>query len=235
MLKVGCCGFPIRQEEYFEKFPAIEIQDTFYQPPPIETARRWRESAADDFTFTIRAWQLITHDAKSPTYRKLKQKVPTTRQSLYGWFRLTRETTDAWKTTRQIARALRAPVVIFHTTAGFEPTTLNLSNMRRFFSGIDREGLSCAWESSGRWQAADVRDVCNELDLIHVVDPFREKSVRSDPFYWRLSGLDRNDRPYAHAQLEQLARAAKGRTGYCLFNNASMLNDAEALMRILFP
>ncbi len=44
----------------------------FYEPPRDGTMRRWRAQAPIDFEFTIKAWQLITHDALSPTYRRLR-------------------------------------------------------------------------------------------------------------------------------------------------------------------
>jgi len=41
-IKVGCCGFPVNRREYFRHLQLVEIQQTFYQPPRAETARRWR-------------------------------------------------------------------------------------------------------------------------------------------------------------------------------------------------
>ncbi|HUW19226.1 MAG TPA: DUF72 domain-containing protein [Sedimentisphaerales bacterium] len=43
--KVGCCGFPVARPEYFEQFSLVEIQQTFYQPPQPDTAKRWRDQA----------------------------------------------------------------------------------------------------------------------------------------------------------------------------------------------
>ena len=47
--------------EYFETFPLVEVQQTFYEPPAPRTLLRWREQAPDSFEFTMKAWQLITH------------------------------------------------------------------------------------------------------------------------------------------------------------------------------
>lgn len=72
-VKIGCCGFPVARRRYWEGLAAVEIQRTFYQPPRLETARRWRQGAPVDFEFTLKAWQLITHEASSPTYRRLRR------------------------------------------------------------------------------------------------------------------------------------------------------------------
>jgi uncharacterized protein YecE (DUF72 family) len=59
-IKVGCCGFAGGQRDYFERFELIEIQQTFYQPPRLPTAEKWRAAARKGFEFTLKAWQLIT-------------------------------------------------------------------------------------------------------------------------------------------------------------------------------
>jgi uncharacterized protein YecE (DUF72 family) len=74
-LKVGCCGFRSARADYVQLFPVVEVQQTFYQPPQISTLKRWREDAPTDFEFTIKAWQLITHEARSPTYKRLKREL----------------------------------------------------------------------------------------------------------------------------------------------------------------
>ncbi|MFQ5882008.1 MAG: DUF72 domain-containing protein [Candidatus Methylomirabilales bacterium] len=56
----------------FRRFPVVELQQTFYQPPRLKTVQRWREEVPATFEFTMKAWQLITHEPGSPTYRRLK-------------------------------------------------------------------------------------------------------------------------------------------------------------------
>lgn len=86
-IKVGCCGFPLRHAECYCRFDAIEVQHTFYQPAELGTLEKWRAEAPRQFEFTLKAWQLITHEPASPTYRRLKQPVPESRRSRYGAFR----------------------------------------------------------------------------------------------------------------------------------------------------
>jgi uncharacterized protein YecE (DUF72 family) len=51
----------------------VEVQQTFYEPPADTTIRRWRARAPAAFEFTLKAWQLITHEPSSPTFRRLKR------------------------------------------------------------------------------------------------------------------------------------------------------------------
>jgi uncharacterized protein YecE (DUF72 family) len=69
---VGCCGFPIKREIYYQNISVVEIQQTFYHLPQIATGRRWKDEAPLGFEFAMKAWQLITHEPSSPTYRKLR-------------------------------------------------------------------------------------------------------------------------------------------------------------------
>ena len=101
--KVGCCGFVVSQQEYFQLFNLIEIQTTFYQLPRLQTAEKWRATAPQGFEFTIKAWQLITHEPSSPTYRRLRSKIDPTKLDHYGSFRVTPEVLEAWNRTAMFA------------------------------------------------------------------------------------------------------------------------------------
>ena len=72
-MKLGMCGFTIGAAAYFKQFPVVEVQQTFYDPPPIGTLEKWRRQAPAGFEFTMKAWQVITHLGESPTYRRLRR------------------------------------------------------------------------------------------------------------------------------------------------------------------
>ena len=72
-LKLGMCGYTIGAAAYFKQFRVVEIQQTFYDPPPLATIAKWRAQAPEDFEFTMKAWQVITHMGTSSTYRRLKR------------------------------------------------------------------------------------------------------------------------------------------------------------------
>lgn len=64
--KVGCRGFP--RGFFKDYFRLVEVYQTLYKMPKLETALMWRQQAPSDFEFTLKAWHLITHPATSPTY-----------------------------------------------------------------------------------------------------------------------------------------------------------------------
>jgi uncharacterized protein YecE (DUF72 family) len=232
-LKVGCCGFAEAQKKYFEQFPLVEIQQTFYQPPKLETVERWRRNAPEDFVFTLKAWQLITHEPSSPTYRRLSREIPTAERNRYGSFRPTAEVFAAWEATREIAGILRAPVVVFQCPASFAPSPEHIENLRAFFCGVDRQGLKPAWEPRGDWPPETVRELCGELELLHCVDPFKGREVTRVPVYFRLHGISGYRYHYSDDDLRRIYEHCAGRQGFVLFNNVSMLEDAVRFLQLM--
>lgn len=80
--RVGLCGAGVALQKYAATFSVLEVQQTFYEPPQPATLRRWRSCVLPEFEFTIKAWQLITHEARSSTYRRLRTSLtqPGTRR-----------------------------------------------------------------------------------------------------------------------------------------------------------
>ena len=223
---VGCCGFVVAQEQYFRLFKVIEIQQTFYQLPRPQTAEKWRKAAPDDFEFTLKAWQLVTHEPSSPTYRRLGKKIEPGETDQYGSFRPTAAIRDAWARTAMFARALGAKIVVFQCPASFRPTAEHVRNLRAFFSGIDRERLQFAWEPRGAWPKGLVQELCRELDLIHCVDPFHSQPHHGEIQYFRLHGVTGYQYQYNDGDLQRLKRWVGNKETYVFFNNNSMKEDA---------
>ena len=231
-IHIGCCGFPRSRSEYFHTLKVVEIQQTFYQPPALKTAERWRAEAPADFEFTLKAWQLITHEPKSPTYRRLKLSWPHDRLEKCGSFRPTEEVQWAWERTREIARALRSRYIVFQCPSGFRPTGENRKNLESFFRSVKREELQLVWEPRGMWTAEEVRDLCRELDLIHCVDPFKADPQWGRVRYFRIHGITGYRYRFSEMDLKELLERSQGVT-YCLFNNTNMWVDALAFLRLV--
>ena len=206
-----------------------------HQPPQLNTLVRWREQAPADFEFTLKAWQLITHDGKSPTYRRLRKKLSESERREAGYFRPTTIVKEAWEVTLASAKALRARTIVFQCPASFRQTEENVANMERFFSVIDREDLNLCWEPRGNWDSKTVTSICTALDLWHVVDPFAGKTVTPDNCYYRLHGRSGWRYQYEVDELEELAAAVSRhtRTSYVFFNNGTMTEDALKFCQIL--
>ncbi|MFN3384219.1 MAG: DUF72 domain-containing protein [Archaeoglobaceae archaeon] len=211
-MKIGCCGFPIAMERYFEKFEVVEVQKTFYKPPSLDTAKKWREMAPSSFEFTVKAWQIITHPPSSPTYRKAKFLVDDG-----GFFKPIKAVFEAWEVTKTIAKALKSNFILFQTPKSFKESKENFKNMEEFFRSIEREFIF-GWEPRG-WKSEAVKRICEELSLVHVVDPFENEPTYGELRYFRIH-KNRSD--------EEL-RNLMNKCDYLLFNNTFMLRDAEKI------
>ena len=226
-VRIGCCGFRSSRETYFASLPAVEVQHTFYQPPQPSTLRRWRDEAPAGFEFTLKAWQLITHESRSPTYKRLKRELSSAEKEQSGSFRPTPIVKEAWDVTRECAKVLGARVVLFQCPASFRPTGDNVENMLKFFSEVNRGGLIFCWEPRGDWPRELVKDLCKDLKLWHVVDPFSERTLTPQKCYFRLHGRGGWRYSYEDGELEELySMLAERAESYVFFNNVNMRRDA---------
>lgn len=107
-----------------------------------------------------------------------------------------------------------------------------MRNVRRFFSEISREGSQLAWEPRGDWSYELVAALCEELDLLHCVDPFATDLSEVAAPYWRLHGKSGYSYRYSNEDLEELSSAwerCAARTKSprnIFFNNIWMKEDA---------
>jgi uncharacterized protein YecE (DUF72 family) len=227
IMKVGCCGFSEAHHKYFSHFDLVEIQSTFYQPPRLGTATKWRESAPEGFEFTIKAWQLITHKPTRPTYRRLREPISQQKKPKFGFFKPTKEVFKAWEVTKEVAVSLKTKYILFQCPPNFRATDENINNLKRFFTSIDRTSLNLVWEPRGEWCPNLVKDICHELNLIHCVDPFRNESLTDTFKYYRLHGLKGYRYKYTNEDLSKLKEiCCQSETVYCFFNNVTMKDDA---------
>jgi len=230
-IRVGCCGFALSHSNYYLTFPVIEIEQTFYKLPKPETARKWRLEAPDDFEFSLKAFQAITHRGDSPTYRR--SRLSEADRSACGDFADNRVVRESWKKTLAIARELRANFVIFQSPARFKPTEENIRNIRRFMNWAQRDGIIFGWESRGKWPPCLIRSLCEELSLIDVVDPFLRRSEFGHLNYFRLHGIGSYSYRFKKPDLERLLSFCNRPLNYCMFNNRTMAEDARRFMRMI--
>lgn len=229
---VGCCGWTEAHARYYKDFPSIELQTTFYEPPAVVVAARWKQQAPPGFGFCMKAWQLITHTPASPTYRRLRSVVSPSERDLYGSFRETEQVWLAWERTREIARVLEARMIVFQCPASFLPTRENIRNLTQFFQRIERDDCTLCWEPRGdAWQPALIRELCQENRLVHCVDPFKADPVHGESLYWRLHGRTGYSYRYTEEDFAELRCklhdfAHLPGPSYLMFNNIYSKEDA---------
>jgi uncharacterized protein YecE (DUF72 family) len=145
---------------------------------------------------------------------------------------------------------LDARIIVFQCPPSFEPSSENKGNVKKFFSKIKRGKHILAWEPRGRWQKGDIEPLCRDLDLIHVVDPFKSEQTYGEISYYRLHGKGGYRYKYTEDDLGYLRglvgqgfsladETPKGRptskqkTVYFMFNNVYMFEDALSLKRLV--
>lgn len=234
-IKVGCSGFQEARSKYYAEFPLVEIQQSFFQPPPVGTALKWRAQAPDNFEFTVKAWQLITHDPVSNKYRNLKEKLTARELAACGSFKPTRMIFKAWNRTEAVARALNAKIIVFQIPRSFRPNPENIKNLRNFFKRIRRGKFQLVWEPHGKWTMDLIQSLSTELNLIYSANPLAENPVNIGPVhYYRLRGKNGFRSRYNDDDFARLKEiGTNGVPSYFILNNASMLFDARNFMNLL--
>ena len=226
MIHVGTCGFPVAKSKYFKEFNVIEIQKTFYSPLSEKTALRWRRESPDNFEFILKAIQTITHPPDSPTYRRYQGKIGD-----FGFFKNNNDVMNSWDKFKKIAKILKTKIIIFQTPPKFSENEENVKNIYEFFNSIEREFIF-GWENRGKWNENTVQKTCEDLKIIHVVDPFKSKKLWGEFSYYRLHGIGGYRYRYSDEELQKLKNI--GRKGdYFLFNNTNMWEDAIRFKSLL--
>ena len=233
--RVGLCGWTIAMGEYVRRFPLVEVQHTFYEPPAESLLARWREKAPTRFEFTIKAWQVVTHESGSPTYRRMKHPLPGEHSGQVGAFRSTPPVLDAWQTTLAAARVLRATAILLQCPRSFRPTADNVERMRVFLTTVERPaGVRLLWEPRGEWPHDLLVDLCRDLDLVHVVDPMQTETVTPEQTYYRLHGTSGARHVHSDDELRRLRDLVADRpTPYVLFNNLPRVGDSARFLDLL--
>ena len=239
-VNVGLCGFSMSMRNYARHFPVVEIQQTFYEPPRDAIMKKWRAETGAMLEYTMKVWQLVTHAANSPTYRRMKRTLKP--NDVPGGFRDTRCVQEGWQRSVECADVLGATGMLFQCPASYDPSSDNVQHLRRFFNCIRRPHARLLWEPRGNgW--IERRDLavtlCEELDLTLVVDPFVTKPWRARTNYWRLHGPGSAHQPYSDQHLQSLKTLLLGgvqqnpETTYVMFNNIPRILDANRLSKLL--
>lgn len=245
---VGTCGFPSRKELIFENLDAVEIQETFYNPIGERRIETLLSLKPTGFTYTVKAWQVITHDSSSPTWRRLRKR-PEGNIENYGGLKPTKENFNALKVSIDIANRLNAPVLVLQTPPGMRCEN-RWDEIEEFFrkavSMARSHSISIAWEPRGECKKSrKVIEIASMLEIILINDIGREEPIvnkigKKSVIYSRLHGIGGKEVNYKYKytleDLENMARKLKGTRydiAYVLFNNIYMVEDAVQFKEII--
>jgi len=119
---------------------------------------------------------------------------------------------------------------VFQTPASFGPTEANRNALYRFFESIRTDAIK-ALELRGPWAVHIIEKMCEDLGLVHAVDPFEKEPATYGLAYFRLHGSPPGKTMYRYAytdaDLGRLRAICREYDDvYVMFNNLSMHADA---------
>ncbi len=157
---------------YSEIFNFVEVNYTFYDYPSIKTVEIWRRTVPNDFTFTVRCNQDLTH--------RIGLKPIDEAYEIF---------------TRMIflCKILNAPLLHLLTPASYIFDDVKIKQAEDFFSTINTKGVRLAWETRSPVTKKLV-NLMQGFKIVHSVDLSREEpAFRSDVIYSRLFGKGRHN------------------------------------------
>jgi len=247
-VKIGVCNFT---KKLYGLFNVVEVQKIFYNIPRKTTIKKWREEAPENFEFTFKVFQGLTHDKSSPTWRRFTGKLTATEMNLVGNLRITDVTKRFIDEMVDIAKILDSPVIVVQTPAKFKPSNENFNNAVEFFQ-VFEERLNRAkvksyigWEPRGDWlqMPEKIKSILHATNrVIHVVDPFFSTPVEiTEVIYFRLHGKPYLNYKYQYT-LQDFTKLRKtineitemnAKKIYIMFNNVRMIDDAKRFLEFL--
>jgi uncharacterized protein YecE (DUF72 family) len=157
---------------YSRAFNFVEVNSTFYQIPPLEEVKKWRQLVPSDFQFAVRAHRSIAEGKK---------------------LQPTREMLATFDKVKQICRILNADILHILIPASLQLTQTSIRSLQDFVSSTDLENLRLALEVRGAESSklpVELLRVMQEYDMIHCTDVSKGEmpAYNSDILYSRLFG-----------------------------------------------
>jgi uncharacterized protein YecE (DUF72 family) len=222
VMLVGCAGLPVDASEYASELTFLEDHSSFVSPPEPADLPGGRDLAR-----ALVAWQVITHPRRDHD-RGTRSDIPE--HAAVGHFERSRWTDEAWDRMDALARAVRAPAIVFRTPASFTPTAAHTQRLENFVAHADRPGLELAWEWTGTWRPEQALGVCERLGLLPVIDPIANDVPDAEVVYLRVT---RKRGSTSETALARLADRVRGRDGFLVFDGPASWEDARRLVKML--
>ncbi len=157
---------------YSKIFDYVEVNYTFYQYPNTSMVKQWRASVSDDFLFSVRCHQDLTHKIGLKPVHKAYEVIE--KMLIY-------------------CDTLQAPFLVLETPASYDLSSKKLEYARDFFASLNLQKIRLVWEIRSRLTENAVK-LMKDLNIIHCVDlSWQEPSYASDITYSRLFGKGRHN------------------------------------------
>jgi uncharacterized protein YecE (DUF72 family) len=157
---------------YSEIFNFAEVNYTFYKYPSTRMVESWRRKVPQDFTFTIRCHQNLTHR----TGLKPVDQAYAVFSQMVG-----------------VCRILDAPFLHLLTPANYVFDDVEIESARDFLSTVDLKGIRLAWEVRSP-VALKLVNLMRDFGIVYSVDLSKEEpAYESDVIYSRVFGKGKHN------------------------------------------
>ncbi|MCB4757630.1 MAG: DUF72 domain-containing protein [Elusimicrobia bacterium] len=218
MLKIGCSGFPVGQNTYFNQLKVVEMTPFFQRLPRISTLERWRREAPKNFEFVVVAPKTITHPLRSSRTSSLHFH----RDMNIGHFKDSPEVREILFKTLQAAEILQSRMLLFDIPPTMPPQPEFIGHMQKFFSTIPRKNLLFFWTPPKSWPDSFIERLSKSLQIYPATNPLvRLFKFESPVQYFRLGPQSGSTRihTFSRAELSSLKHVCQNRMTYVFFNN----------------
>jgi len=165
MLFVGQASLQGDISRYAQHFNLLELHTEPGRLPKTAGLRKWVGSVGEDFAFSLR----------------LPAKV---------WSADAAESEALVAYVHTVAATLNPAVCLLQTPAIATPTTRNKSRISELCDRLRRPGTTLAWEPHGIWQADELEELAESLEVLLVRDLSRDEAAVLGPtVYTRLLAL----------------------------------------------
>jgi uncharacterized protein YecE (DUF72 family) len=157
---------------YSEAFNFAEVNYTFYEYPNVRVVEGWRQNVPEDFTFSVRCHQDLTHKIGlkplDSAYEVLGQMVT-------------------------YCRILGSPFLVLETPASYVLDKVSISVAKDFFASVCLNGVRLVWEIRAPI-TEQALGLMRDFDIIHCVDISKNKpSDWNDMGYTRIFGKGKHN------------------------------------------
>ncbi len=195
---------------YSENFNYVEVNNTFYKYPSTRMVERWRRTVPDDFTFTVRCHQDLTHRIG---LKPVDQAYAVFSQMI------------------SVCRILEAPFLHLLTPPAYVLDNAKVKQAKDFLSSINLKGVRLAWEVRSPL-TAELVGLMRDFEIVHSVDLSREKpTYQSDVIYSRVFGKgEHNIYQFTDEELieiDQKILKAEAKVVIITFHGIRMSSDAS--------